>query len=155
MLRVLPVVLTGVALVWVALLVVSPFFPGETGLAYAFAAGICHQRPERSFHLAGVALPVCARCFGLYASGAAGASVAWVLGRRRDAPASVAATRLVFAAAAAPTLATVAIEWLGLAHPTNVARALAAVPLGAAAGWIVVRMLRMEARGRQALRYHA
>lgn len=27
----------------------------------------CHQNPERSLHLAGMALPLCARCFGLYA----------------------------------------------------------------------------------------
>jgi uncharacterized membrane protein len=26
----------------------------------------CHQNPERSLHLAGTALPLCARCFGLY-----------------------------------------------------------------------------------------
>ena len=41
------------------------------------AAGrVCHQRPERSFHVAGVQLPVCARCTGLYVSGAAGALAA-------------------------------------------------------------------------------
>lgn len=27
----------------------------------------CHQNPERSLHLAGMTLPLCARCFGLYA----------------------------------------------------------------------------------------
>ncbi len=35
--------------------------------AYAIGSLICHQRPERSFHLAGVQLPVCARCLGVYA----------------------------------------------------------------------------------------
>ena len=30
-------------------------------------AWICHQNPERSLTLAGATLPLCARCFGLYA----------------------------------------------------------------------------------------
>ena len=33
---------------------------------------ICHQRPERSFAIAGIQMPVCARCSGLYVSGALG-----------------------------------------------------------------------------------
>ena len=43
-------------------------------LAVIFAVGavICHQRPERSFFLDGHQLPVCARCTGLYLSGAIG-----------------------------------------------------------------------------------
>jgi uncharacterized membrane protein len=43
-------------------------------IAIIYAAGglICHQRPERSFFLDGHQFPVCARCTGLYLSGAAG-----------------------------------------------------------------------------------
>ncbi len=43
-------------------------------IALIFAAGglICHQRPERSFFLDGQQFPVCARCTGLYLSGALG-----------------------------------------------------------------------------------
>jgi uncharacterized membrane protein len=153
--RLLPVVLTGVALAWLALLVASPFFPRETGLVYAFAARICHQRPERSFVLAGMPMPVCARCAGLYASGALGAAAAWASARRRLALPGAGGTRLLLATAAAPTVATVALEWLGLVQPPNAARAIAALPLGAAAGWIFVRLLLAEAHAPQSLRYHA
>ena len=47
-------------------------------VAFIFAVGsvVCHQLPERSFFLDGRQLPVCARCTGLYLSGAAGL-VAW------------------------------------------------------------------------------
>jgi uncharacterized membrane protein len=42
----------------------------------------CHQRAERSFAVAGVALPACARCTGVHLSAFAGALAAWALGRR-------------------------------------------------------------------------
>lgn len=156
--RLLAAALTASALVWLALLLLAPFAPRETRLVYQFASRVCHQRPERSFHLAGAQLPVCARCFGLYASGALAAAAAMLFARlRRDAPRhghpGAAAldgrtSRIVFAVAAAPTVVTVAAEWLGLAHPSNVARAIASVPLGAAAGWLFVRMLLLESRTR-------
>src|SRR5918994_6016912 len=43
-------------------------------VAFAYAAGsmICHQLPDRSFFIDGRQLPVCARCTGLYISGAVG-----------------------------------------------------------------------------------
>jgi hypothetical protein len=47
----------------------APLVPG---LKLAFAA-VCHQAPERCFHWFGMTLPVCARCFGLYAGALAGA----------------------------------------------------------------------------------
>ena len=37
-----------------------------SGLVHACFGSICHQIPERSFHVFGVALPVCHRCLGLY-----------------------------------------------------------------------------------------
>src|SRR4249919_1949081 len=48
-------------------------------IAIIYAAGglICHQRPERSFFLDGHQFPVCARCTGLYLSGAIGI-VGWL-----------------------------------------------------------------------------
>jgi hypothetical protein len=46
--------------------------------------------------------------------------------------------------AALPTAITLAIEWSGAANPGNVLRAIAALPLGAVAGWLFVRMLRVE-----------
>lgn len=111
-------------------------------LVYEGAARICHQRPERSFHIAGVQLPVCARCAGLYVSGAVGTLLAWATWRRRTAEPRH--TRLVLMAAAVPTALTLGFELMGLAFPSNSVRALSALPLGAAAGWIFVQSLRLE-----------
>jgi uncharacterized membrane protein len=96
---------------------------------------VCHQRPERSFHLAGVQLPVCARCFGLYLSGAIGLVGAFV-GVRRAWPAST--IRILLGVAALPIAVTVTLEWLGLIHTTNLFRMLTGVPLGFAAGLVII-----------------
>jgi uncharacterized membrane protein len=138
------------ALLWAGTLLLAPFalqrgagVSMASALIYQGASLICHQKPERSFHLAGIQLPVCARCTGLYLSGAAGAVVAWSGWRRR--PSMPRATRTALALAALPTALTFGLEFAGLAHPSNIVRAVAALPLGAAAGWIFVRSLRAEA----------
>src|SRR5687768_14239891 len=87
------VVVTAGIVGWSVALIASPLaaVDGNTQTRYAaalmYAGGsvICHQRPERSFHLAGAQLPVCARCMGLYVGGAVGALL-WVTaaGVRRD-----------------------------------------------------------------------
>jgi uncharacterized membrane protein len=147
--RGLAAALTVGALLWAATLLLAPFalqrghgVSMASALIYQGASLICHQRPERSFHLAGIQLPVCARCTGLYLSGAAGALAAWSGWRR---PAMPRATRTAFALAAIPTALTFGVELAGLAHPSNHARAVAALPLGAVAGWIFVRSLQAEA----------
>lgn len=157
--RLLAAGLTLGILLWVSALLLAPV--GLAGgalpaaLFYQAAGLICHQLPERSFSLAGVQMPVCARCFGLYGSGAIGALIVW-LGPAR-AIGTAASSRRLLAYAALPTLVTVAIEWLGLAYPSSPVRASAAVPLGMAVGWLLVGMLRAEAATvtlRQ-MRYHA
>jgi len=109
-------------------------------MVYDVSSRICHQRPERSFHLAAVQLPVCARCFGLYAASALGAVLAWAAKRRVGATMS----RAVLAVAAIPTALTWGLEFAGAAAFSNVSRALAALPLGLAAGWLVVQMVRYD-----------
>ena len=64
-----------------------------TRAMYAAGRIICHQRPERSFHLGATALPVCARCLGLYA----GAAVVALLMLGADAPRRAAGTARVAA----------------------------------------------------------
>jgi uncharacterized membrane protein len=144
---VLALLLTGVALTWAALILSAPVSLARGGAAslgaaavYSSASRICHQRPERSFHLAGIPLPVCGRCSGLYLSGALGALLAWAPGRRRHGRSD----RLVLAACAAPTALTWMLEQAGVFGFSNEIRALAGVPLGAAASWIFVRSLRDE-----------
>jgi fluoride ion exporter CrcB/FEX len=46
--------------------------------------------------------------------------------------------------AALPTLATWSVEAAGLAHPSNSVRAIAALPLGFAAAWLVIGTLNGE-----------
>jgi uncharacterized membrane protein len=128
---------------WLTLIVLSPValasgrFSILTMAVYHAGSLVCHQRPERSFHLAGAKLPVCARCFGLYLSGAVGL----VIASRRRGSISGATSRLLLVLAALPIAITVALEWLGLIHTTNVVRMLTGVPLGFAAAVVIVRSL--------------
>lgn len=130
---------------WSGALVAAPaaWSPRVSAMVYTAGALVCHQRPERSFHLAGAQLPVCARCAGLYFGAVAGA-VLWIAiagvgaGPRPRARAHVAPARMrrVLIAAAAPTLVSVASAALGWWDPSNLLRAVLAVPLGVAAAAI-------------------
>jgi uncharacterized membrane protein len=138
----------------VAVIVAAPYavrshhaaLVAAAAIVYQGAGLICHQRPERSFHLAGVQLPVCGRCLGLYLSGALGAVIAWFASRGG----TVGHGRLALFLASIPTALTVSLEFIGLIHPTNLVRALSALPLGAAAAWIFVTSLRAEEESRPA-----
>ncbi len=140
--------LTAVALAWAVIILAAPAaahsdtFVVPAAAVYAGASRICHQQTERSFQLAGVQLPVCGRCAGLYLSAAAGALGVW-LGRRRRSQASA---RTVLLVAALPTAITWILEHLFGVPFSNVTRAVAAVPLGASAGWLLVGMLRYDSR---------
>ena len=130
------------ALAWLAALVGAPVLPVPlAGMLYAAGSLICHQLPDRSFHVDLFQLPVCARCFGLYAGGAIGSTMAaatpllgWRrLGARRRRPPYI-ATLL----AAVPTVATLIVEW-GFGWPvSNTVRAVAALPLAATIAFVVV-----------------
>ncbi|MGH3118618.1 MAG: hypothetical protein ACRDQ2_16195, partial [Gaiellales bacterium] len=52
--------------------------------------------------------------------------------------------RTLLMIAAVPTIATVIVEWFGLAQPSSVVRFIAALPLGAATGWIVTSVIDRE-----------
>jgi uncharacterized membrane protein len=104
-------------------------------LAYAIGAVVCHQRPERSFHLWAVQLPVCARCTGIYAASAAAALAAPLMPRARPA-----AARAVILLSLLPSAATLVFEWSTGSAPSNAVRALAGAPIGAAVAWTIVRL---------------
>jgi uncharacterized membrane protein len=129
---------------WVGLLVAAPLLPVWPGaIVYGFASFICHQIPERSFHLAGFQLPVCARCLGIYVGVPVGSFYAWMRAATEQ-PASARASwvsRRFAVLAACPTLVTVALETAGAWYPSNVTRALAGVPLGVLAGLVVAGAL--------------
>ena len=107
--------------------------------AYRAGAVICHQQDARSLHVNGLRMPVCARCFGLYAGGAAGALLAavWVLAARRPLRLPLARWRRAAVACGIPTLAAWAAEHVAGLAVSGAARALLAVPLGAAVAAIL------------------
>jgi uncharacterized membrane protein len=140
------------ALLWIVALGAAPVAAssadslGTIASAMVYTAGslVCHQRPERSFHVDRAQFPVCARCLGLYAGGVLGvffwAGIAGV--GTRAAPRAVKAissthVRLVLLVIALPTVASVAAAALGWWDGSNVVRATLALPLGAAIGAVV------------------
>ncbi|MDX2032032.1 MAG: DUF2085 domain-containing protein [Blastocatellia bacterium] len=69
--------LLGLALVWAGLLFLPPRLMAQgrlpaAALAYGAFSKLCHQHPDRSFHLDGFPLGVCARCTGIYLGFAVG-----------------------------------------------------------------------------------
>jgi uncharacterized membrane protein len=60
-----------ISLAWLGLLFAPPLlmadgYPLSAMILYRSFSAICHQIPERSFHLHGFALGVCSRCTGIY-----------------------------------------------------------------------------------------
>jgi uncharacterized membrane protein len=130
---------------WLVLLTAAPLLAVPvSGMLYAGGALICHQLPDRSFHLHGVQLPVCARCLGLYAGAALGSLAAvFPIGRRLFSwwRTNQSFNWIATAVAAAPTAMTIALEW-GIGWPvSNAGRALSALPLGFAVAYVVAGAL--------------
>ena len=127
---------------WLALLVTAPALPVPlAGLLYAAGSLICHQIPERSFHYQGFQLPVCARCLGLYAGGAAGGVSAVGAALAARAALRIRTRYVATVIAGLPTIATFVLEHGTGWRVSNATRALAAVPLGIAVGFVVVSAL--------------
>jgi len=110
-------------------------FQTAAGAVYGAFALLCHQMDERSFHLAGFKLAVCARCFGLYVGALLGALL-YPLARplvRRDLPA-----RGWLLAAAVPTTVDFALGFFRVWENTHASRFLTASLLGFAVAFYLV-----------------
>jgi uncharacterized membrane protein len=136
------------AFAWVGVLLAAPVAPVDVaGPVYLFGSFICHQIAERSFHVDGVQLPVCGRCFGIYAGAAVGLAASLVVRPRagrtagREGPPYV---RLLLVSASIPTLATLVLEWSGLWQPANTVRAIAGAILGMGVALAVMAALHYE-----------
>jgi hypothetical protein len=144
------------SIAWAVLLVVVPFAasqPHASAMAAALIAGVytigslvCHQLPERSYHLWTVQMPVCARCAGIYFGAVLGAIVSqlgkarrgrpWsALGRRKLRPYDA---RIALALAVVPTVVSLAYEWTTGVRPSHEIRAAAGAPIGLVVAWLVV-----------------
>jgi uncharacterized membrane protein len=140
------IALAVVALAWTSAIVVAAtaHAPRLSVAVYAAGALVCHQRADRSFHVGNAQLPVCARCFGLYAGAVVGICAWAISAGLGPAPRGRVARlvlspqlRLGLAIAALPTVITVATAWTGIWDPGNAVRAWLAVPLGATIGVVV------------------
>jgi uncharacterized membrane protein len=137
--------LVAAAVLWAAAILLAPLAIASgqgrlsLGAAGVYTAGarVCHQRPDRCFWIHGRPMPVCARCTGLYA----GAALAGPLALFLASGLSSRRARLTVTLAALPTLISWGIEIAGLAHPSNSVRAIAALPLGFVAAWLVISTL--------------
>jgi uncharacterized membrane protein len=85
-------------------------------LIYTLGGFVCHQAPERSFHIAGAQLPLCVRCTMLLL-GAVGAGV--TIGARRSLP----SMKLSFFLAL-PMAAEIVLSVSGLIQVGNAVRAV-------------------------------
>src|SRR5713101_8023348 len=125
------------AIAWAVLLPLAAWIASRHGLpwpvsvfafvVYRCGSLLCHQVPERSFHLWATQMPVCARCTGIYSGGALAALATAVVGRRGRLPVPA---RTALIVAAMPSLATLLVEWTGGEMPAGWLRALAGAPLG-------------------------
>ena len=122
--------------IWVVLLFAAP--------AALFPVGryVCHQRPERSFFINGRQMAVCARCTGLYAGAAVAVPFVMLLAA---APLPARRARRILVFAALPTLITWTLEFAGVGTFSNIARFIAALPLGFAAAFLVLGISRLKA----------
>lgn len=102
---------------------------------YQAFSRVCHQIPERSFHIAGHSLAVCARCTGLYVGLAAGVLFYPLLRslRSTETPA-----RFWLFVAAVPMGIDFLLGFFGIWENTHLSRFVTGVLLGAVAALFIV-----------------
>lgn len=160
------------------MLVLAPFLasrahasaPGTLLVVAAYAIGsmVCHQLPERSYHLWTAQMPVCARCAGIYAGAAVAAVLAAFSAPRKRCPTAVRPptekrrasegltdaghpfrgaalarrgagfARTALVVAALPGALTLAYEWTTGQTPGNLIRAVSGIPIGAVVAWLAL-----------------
>ncbi len=102
---------------------------------YFFFSGICHQIPERSFHLWGEPLAVCARCSGVYAGFLVGALLLPIIHGRLKAEFPPA---WILGAALLPAVADFGLAHLGIHDSSNVLRLVTGLIPGAAVSLFIL-----------------
>jgi uncharacterized membrane protein len=129
-----------IALALVAMIVGAPLAQANAHPAFASAiykvfSFVCHQIPERSFHLAGNQFAVCSRCTGLYV-GFAVAALVYPLARsliRTDTP-----RRRWLILAAVPLLIDFSLTYFGVWSNTHLTRFSTGALLAAVAVFYVM-----------------
>ena len=123
------------ALVFAAPLLLAHGYIQPAGLVYKTFSFLCHQIPERSFHLEGHALGVCARCTGIYAGFAASVLFYPIVRslRHADSPA-----RIWLLLACLPIAIDFALGFFGIWENTHFSRFATGAIFGAACALFVV-----------------
>jgi uncharacterized membrane protein len=129
-----------IALMLVAIIVGAPLaqadgHPVFASSIYRAFSYVCHQIPERSFHLAGHQFAVCSRCTGLY-SGFAIATLVYPLARslkRIDTP-----RRIWLILSAVPLLIDFSLTYFSVWSNTHATRFATGALLGAVAAFYVM-----------------
>ena len=131
---------TTIALAVLALIITAPLAQagnhiGLSSTIYKAFSFVCHQIPERSFHVAGHQFAVCSRCTGLYA-GFALAALIYPLARslkRSDTP-----RRIWLILAAVPLLIDFALGYFSVWENTHLSRFLTGALLSSLAVFYVM-----------------
>ena len=129
-----------IALAIIGVIVAAPLAQAHGHPAFASAiyrtfSFVCHQIPERSFHLAEHKFAVCARCTGLYA-GFAAAALIYPLGRslkRTDTP-----SRLWLILATLPLIVDFALGYFSIWENTHLSRFVTGALLSAVAVFYIM-----------------
>jgi uncharacterized membrane protein len=111
---------------------------GDAQIASSIYSGfsyLCHQIPERSFHLAGHKFAVCSRCTGLYA-GFAVAALAYPLTRSLNQTETP--SRLWLILAALPLAIDFGLGYFDVWHNTHASRFTTGVLLSSVAAFYIV-----------------
>lgn len=138
--RIVWVFVAGIALGLVGLIFAAPIAQagGHTTFAsaiYSTFSFVCHQIPERSFHLAGHKLGVCSRCTGLY-SGLALAALVYPLVRslkRTDTPGI-----FWLFLAAVPLAIDFSLGYFNIWHNTHLSRFMTGALLSSVASFYII-----------------
>jgi len=138
--RVVWALVVGVAFGLVVLIFAAPIAQasGHTTLASAIYSAfgfVCHQIPERSFHLAGHKFGVCSRCTGLY-SGLALAALAYPLVRSLKQTGTPPLFWLFLAAA--PLAIDFSLGYFNLWHNTHLSRFVTGALLSSVAVFFII-----------------
>lgn len=104
---------------------------------------MCHGIPHRCLTIFDTPMPICARCFGIYA-GFLGGLILFPLFRR----ASELFMRILLAIAAIPILADGLTQAIGLRESTNPLRMATGLTIGAAFGLWALTSIEIRARQR-------
>jgi uncharacterized membrane protein len=129
-----------IALFIIGLIVGAPFaqaygHPAFASAIYKTFSFVCHQIPERSFHLAGHPFGVCSRCTGLY-TGFAVAALVYPLARslrRTDTP-----SRVWLVLATLPLVIDFALGYFSIWENTHLSRFLTGALLSSVAVFYIM-----------------